>query len=195
MQDFDYCKSEFEWFLSVQYKNISNLKDKINEFCHNFCFDDLYDDNKINELFGNDTESRKRYHKLSYGSNSKDIKDGDDTTLARIIFFLIHIDYNNNEFAIPGLISFSDLGSGYKYKYRGDTINTYSTLFGSENKGKDKFFTDKNERAEIDKFRRKYQTIGNFFILPATTIETSNDKCWNCFTQRYDYVRCVGNRL
>ncbi len=35
------CKNEFEWFLNVQYKDIDNLKDKIKEFCNNFCFDDF----------------------------------------------------------------------------------------------------------------------------------------------------------
>ena len=90
------CKNEFEWFLNVQYNDIDNLKDKIKEFCNNFCFDDLYDETKVNELFDKDLESKEKYYKLSYGSNSKDNKDGDDTTLARIGYFLIHNDSNEN---------------------------------------------------------------------------------------------------
>ena len=187
------CRIEFEWFVNVQYKDIDNLKDKINEFCHNFCFEDLYDETKINKMFGDDTEAKTRYYKLSYGSNSKDIKDGDDTTLARIGYFLIHNDHNENEYAIPGLKSFEDLGSGYKYKYRGDTINTYSTLFGSENKGKDKFFIDSEERNKIDAFRKKYQTFGNFIVFPAATVQLNpNKRKWdsiNTFRGTNEHIR------
>ncbi len=123
--DFDYCKDEFLWFLNVQYGDLKGkIKEQIDEFCHNFCFDDLYNYEAINKLFLN-VEDKKRYIELSYGSNSKDALDCDDTHLARIVYFLIHRDEENNEYALPNLINFSDIGSGYKYKYRGDTINTY----------------------------------------------------------------------
>ena len=187
------CKSEFEWFLNVQYKDIDNIKDKIKEFCNNFCFDDLYDETKVNELFDNDLEAKEKYYKLSYGSNLKDIKDGDDTTLARICYFLIHNDYNENKYAIPGLKSFDDLGSGYKYKYRGDTINTYSTLFGNSNQGRDKFFTSLEEKNKIDFFRKKYQTFGNFVVFPAATVQLdSNKRKWdsiNTFRGINEHIR------
>ena len=174
--DFDYCKDEFLWFLNVQYSDLKGkIKEQIDEFCHNFCFDDLYNYESINKLFLN-VEDKKRYIELSYGSNSKDALDCDDTHLARIVYFLIHRDEENNEFALPNLINFSDIGSGYKYKYRGDTINTYSTLFGSKNQGYEIFFKLCNvEDERVANFRNKYVTMGNFILLSATTVQLNPD--------------------
>ena len=174
--DFDYCKDEFLWFLNVQYGDLKGkIKEQIDEFCHNFCFDDLYNYESINKLFLN-VEDKKRYIELSYGSNSKDALDCDDTHLARIVYFLIHRDEENNEFALPNLINFSDIGSGYKYKYRGDTINTYSTLFGSKNQGYEIFFKLCNvEDERVANFRNKYVTMGNFILLSATTVQLNPD--------------------
>ncbi len=174
--DFDYCKDEFLWFLNVQYSDLKGkIKEQIDEFCHNFCFDDLYNYESINKLFLN-VEDKKRYIELSYGSNSKDALDCDDTHLARIVYFLIHRDEENNEYALPNLINFSDIGSGYKYKYRGDTINTYSTLFGSKNQGYEIFFKLCNvEDERVANFRNKYVTMGNFILLPATTVQLNPD--------------------
>lgn len=174
--DFDYCKDEFLWFLNVQYGDLKGkIKEQIDEFCHNFCFDDLYNYEAINKLFLN-VEDKKRYIELSYGSNSKDALDCDDTHLARIVYFLIHRDEENNEYALPNLINFSDIGSGYKYKYRGDTINTYSTLFGSKNQGYEIFFKLCNvEDERVANFRNRYVTMGNFILLPATTVQLNPD--------------------
>lgn len=174
--DFDYCKDEFLWFLNVQYGDLKGkIKEQIDEFCHNFCFDDLYNYESINKLFLN-VEDKKRYIELSYGSNSKDALDCDDTHLARIVYFLIHRDEENNEYALPNLINFSDIGSGYKYKYRGDTINTYSTLFGSKNQGYEIFFKLCNVEDEgVANFRNRYVTMGNFILLPATTVQLNPD--------------------
>lgn len=174
--DFDYCKDEFLWFLNVQYGDLKGkIKEQIDEFCHNFCFDDLYNYESINRLFLN-VEDKKRYIELGYGSNSKDALDCDDTHLARIVYFLIHRDEENNEYALPNLINFSDIGSGYKYKYRGDTINTYSTLFGSKNQGYEIFFKLCNvEDERVANFRNRYVTMGNFILLPATTVQFNPD--------------------
>ena len=174
--DFDYCKDEFLWFLNVQYSDLKGkINEQIDEFCHNFCFDDLYNYESINKLFLN-VEDKKRYIELSHGSNSKDALDCDDTHLARIVYFLIHRDEENNEYALPNLIKFSDIGSGYKYKYRGDTINTYSTLFGSKNQGYEIFFKLCNvEDERVANFRNKYVTMGNFILLPATTVQLNPD--------------------
>ena len=48
--DFDYCKDEFLWLLNVQYGALKGkIKEQIDEFCHNFCFDDLYNYEAINK--------------------------------------------------------------------------------------------------------------------------------------------------
>jgi len=166
-KDFDYCKEQFEIFLDIKYPKQDRDK-QIKEFCYNFCFDDLYDIEKCKN-----NKERNKYIEYSYGSNDKDVWDCDDTHLARVILFLIHCDREGNKYAIPKLNNFIDIGSGYKYKYRGDTLNTYSTLFGSKNQGYNKFF-DKND--EIEKFRSKYVTIGNFMLLPALSIQLDKNK-------------------
>lgn len=167
-KDFDYCKSEFKKFLEIQYHDISDINKQIKLFCHKFCFDDLYDIEKCKSK-----KEKDKYIEYSYGSNDKDIWDCDDTHLARVVLFLIHCDREGNKYAIPKLYNFIEIGSGYKYKYRGDTLNTYSTLFGSKNQGYDKFF-EKNE--EIEKFRNKYVTIGNFMLLPALSVQLDENK-------------------
>ena len=169
--DFDSCKEEFLWFLNVQYSDLKgNTQEQIDEFCHNFCFDDLYSSESINKLSLN-AEDKKHYLKLCYSSNYSKDWDCDDTHLARIVYFLIHREEENNEYALPNLVNFYDLGSGCEYKYRGDTINTYSTLFGNENQGYEIFFKLCNvEDERVANFRKKYVTMGNFMLLPATTI-------------------------
>lgn len=179
-KDFDYCKEEFKWFLDAQYPNLKGDIDKqIEKFCKNFCFDDLRNIEKINAL-PLDSADKEKYLEYNYGSNYKDNTDCDDTHLARIIYFLIHNDnkINNkiNEYALPRLNKLTDIGSGYKYKYRGDTLNTYSTLFGSKNQGVVKYFNSPNDIKKINKYRQKYVTIGNFWLLPAATVRLNSDK-------------------
>lgn len=175
-KDFDYCKEEFKWFLDAQYPNLKGDIDKqIEKFCKNFCFDDLRDIEKINAL-SLDSADKEKYLEYNYGSNYKDNTDCDDTHLARIIYFLIHNDNKINEYALPGLNKLTDIGSGYKYKYRGDTLNTYSTLFGSKNQGVVKYFNSPNDIKKINEYRQKYVTIGNFSLLPAATVRLNSDK-------------------
>lgn len=169
--DFKDCKEDFKWFLDIRYPK-KDINKQIEEFCNNFCFDELYDIEKINKFCDNE-ENRNKYIEFSYGSNSKDVWDCDDTHLARVILFLIHCDREGNKYAIPKLNKFIDIGSGYRYKYRGDTLNTYSTLFGSKNQGYNKFF-EQNEK--IEKFRDKYVTIGNFILLPALSVQLDENK-------------------
>lgn len=184
--DFDSCKEEFLWFLNVQYSDLKgNTKEQIDEFCHNFCFDDLYSSESINKLSLN-TEDKNHYLKLCYSSNYSKNWHCDDTHLARIVYFLIHRYEENNEYALPHLINFSDLGSGCEYKYRGDTINTYSILFGNENQGYEKFFKLYNvEDERVTNFRKKYVTMGNFMLLPATTIHRISMNSYRGINERY----------
>lgn len=95
--------------------------------------------------------------------------DPDDTMIARCIYCLLW------ETKIPEL-SFENLGNGKKY--RGDTLNTFNTLFGSDKiseNGKsvfenclEKFGFNKDEifKEKILKFKKNYTRIGNFSILP-----------------------------
>jgi hypothetical protein len=82
--------------------------------------------------------------------------DEDDTELARALMFLIW------SVKLPD-ISYEEIGFGRKY--RGDTINTYNTLFGKDDKFKD-YIDDKELIAKILAFKEKYVTIGNFMLMP-----------------------------
>ena len=63
-----------------------------------------------------------------------------------------------------------------KYPFRGDTINSFRSLFGSEDIRRDETFAfraklygaDKNPRLweKINKFSRSYHCIGNFIVIP-----------------------------
>jgi hypothetical protein len=93
--------------------------------------------------------------------------DNDDTELMRCIYVLIFSD------VWPGL-SLNSLG---QYEYRGETMNTYNTLFGqppfpykseSMTPGLDKFPCVPSElRAKAADFRfNTYGRIGNMVVLP-----------------------------
>ena len=101
--------------------------------------------------------------------------DADDTLLARCVYFVIWCN-GDDEYRLPGLVSFDDIGTGRKY--RGETLNTYNTLFGKKDMGVEKFFNNSDEETKtiIKKFRAKYRTIGNFMLLPDIRISVNIDK-------------------
>lgn len=94
--------------------------------------------------------------------------DPDDSELAKAIYVLIWGNDNNVEYKLPDC-SFENIGTGLKY--RGDTLNTFNTLFdkniwwanetNEEIEVKDKEFADL-----VNGFKKIYLTIGNFSILP-----------------------------
>lgn len=84
--------------------------------------------------------------------------DEDNTLLARAIMFLIW------EGKLPELTSFDQIGSGELY--RGETINTFNTLFGKKGEFRD-YIDDNNLIARIDGFKESYVSIGNFMLMPS----------------------------
>lgn len=93
-----------------------------------------------------------------------DTFDGDRT---RIVYAIDKLLYD--EKGIPDF----NLGKNYT----GDTINTFRTLFGNRFTGSEQNFEKdflNNDKTRIElknKFFRAYQQIGNFFILPNSTIK------------------------
>lgn len=95
--------------------------------------------------------------------------DGDRT---RIVYAIDKLLYDQKE--IP------DFKLGPEGNYTGDTINTFRTLFGNrflfqdkkngEEKIEDKFDFDVNLEQHKNAFFWTYQKIGNFYLLPNTTI-------------------------
>lgn len=101
-----------------------------------------------------------------FNGTSNDITkfDGDST---KIVYAINYLLYNHlPEFSIPGFQLVKDIN------YRGETINTFNTLFSKDLKKRNQI---KNlfgaEWAEVEKFKLLYQTIGNFMLLPAKTIQ------------------------
>ena len=112
--------------------------------------------------------------------------DYDDTNLARAIYFIIWKD-------LPEM-DISEIGTGKKY--RGDTLNTFNTMFSADLSrcdilsGGNKELCDK---AEV--FRDICYSLGNFSVLPNISIPLSKNKettinlyrgNWNGWKDFYD---------
>lgn len=103
--------------------------------------------------------------------------DPDDTELMRAIYVLIFSD------VWPGL-TLESLANG---EYRGETMNTYNTLFGAPDwpyhpdtamHGLDKQgYVYPAFRSKVAHFRFKiYQRIGNYVVLPNLALDCEDDK-------------------
>lgn len=113
--------------------------------------------------------------------------DCDDTNLIRAIFFILYND-------IYPELSFIDIGTGRKY--RGDTINTFNSIFGTYDEYSKTtaglVFSRANESlvSKAMKFHSTYHTLGNFILLPnqpefpikrSYTLNTFRGTAWKDF--------------
>lgn len=140
-------------------KELELVKDFIKDYLHN----------NIKELitftFFN-IINNKKYAGTQYNKSEKDF-DGDRTAIVYAIDYLVWKD--------KGLPCFSsDNFNKIENSYSGDTINTFNTLFGSTSEKTERIIailnlTDK-EIKMIDDFKKCYQTIGNFYMLPKNTV-------------------------
>ncbi len=106
--------------------------------------------------------------------------DSDDTELMRAIYCVVYGDTWEN-------LSMENLGDG---KLRGDTINTYNTLFSPP--WAERFTSiwnpDKELLIKINKFQNIVYTMGNMTILPDRRIgEWSINKHRGCHDSWHDY--------
>ena len=106
--------------------------------------------------------------------------DSDDTELMRAIYCLVFGDVWEN-------LSMVNLGDG---KLRGDTLNTYNTLFSQP--WNEKFTAiwnpDDKLKAKMKEFQTICYTIGNMAILPDRRIgEWSINKHRGCHNEWHDY--------
>lgn len=97
-----------------------------------------------------------------FGCNSRGF-DCDDTDLTRAICFLLWGEL------FPDM-TMLDIGTGKKY--RGDTLNTFHTVFGTylpelnSCVGLEKSKASESLRVLANKFHAAYHSIGNFILLP-----------------------------
>ncbi len=153
-------------------KDIINPKDLVTEFidekmsgelknllCFDFLgeleYDRLSDDYKFSEM--------TRLQNKGEG-------DPDDYLIVRAVMYLIWKE------KLPEL-SFEDIGTGRKY--RGDTLNSFRTLFGRDSSIQDKYGFDDRISEKVETFRKRYLTIGNFILLPNRSVEIFTP-CKNC---------------
>lgn len=116
---------------------------------------------------------------IRFGCNGRHF-DCDDTNLARAIYYMLWGDI------FPD-ISLSDIGSGKKY--RGDTLNTFNTVFGTYNlekqtcMGIEKSNSPKDVCRLVNIFHANYHSIGNFILLP-NIAETDRKRAYTFNTYR-----------
>lgn len=133
--------------------------DKIKVFVNKYLDGDI---NRLPEF-----QLSKLWNDNEFGCPGRERFDSDDTELMRAIYVLIFSDI------WPELT----LESLANYEYRGDTLNTYNTLFGSPYKqynhskskhpGLDKFNpTDELSNKAINFRFGIYSTLGNMAVLP-----------------------------
>ncbi len=122
----------------------------------------------INEELNGNIEELKSFpfENLKNDSVYRKTTDGsyhiDDSEIVRSVFFLVW------ENLLPGLDEYNNIGTGKKY--RGDTLNTFNTLFGKEEHSYfrlRKYCDDIPIQEEVlNVFRKTYLTIGNLTLLP-----------------------------
>ena len=87
----------------------------------------------------------------------------DNKIIMQCIYYVVWNSFKDNIYSLPELYSIDDVTDG---KYGGETINTYSTYFGSDDEKLKLYEFNDNEKQIIKTFREKYLTIGNFMLLP-----------------------------
>lgn len=93
--------------------------------------------------------------------------DCDDTNLSRVIYYIVWHDLPEMEL--------SEIGTGKKY--RGDTLNTFNTVF-SKDLSRAELLSDNNIQLldEAESFRSKCYSLGNFSLLPNLSIDGIENK-------------------
>lgn len=115
--------------------------------------------------------------------------DCDDTNIIRAIYVLLWQDL----FPKLNLDNF-----GYLRQYRGDTINTFHTMFGREISGRPGFFAGLEKYSPSDELRQKVRdfgklcsSLGNYVVLPNCFARSTTLNCyrgtnaWRDFFDRF----------
>lgn len=109
--------------------------------------------------------------------------DCDDTELMRCIYVVLFSDVFPN-------LSLETLELSY---FRGDTLNTYNTLFGRPNEnskhpGLDRFVVSNELRLKVEAFQMNYSLIGNMIVLPNIKVKGKSINTYRgCHFQWHDY--------
>ena len=124
------------------------------------------------------------YDSEKYGCPGRQF-DCDDTEIMRAVYVLLWAGY------FPDL-TFDNLGTGKSY--RGDTLNTFHTMFGREIKDRPGFYAglecydpDDSLREKIRLFRSRSSRLGNYTVLPNLSVNGDTLNTWRGCSHLRDY--------
>lgn len=169
-----------------EYENTEDYKKSV-EIVKNF----------VNEILEDDVQNLKIFCFDDLTKYIGDIADPDMFLITQALYIILWGDIYNLTFENMGLWTQCS-----KYPFRGDTMNSFGSLMGKENKRKGKSFAfrakyfgaEKNERLwnKIEEFHKLYHSIGNFIVIPnrGTIINGINGARANFYNKDY----CEGMR-
>ncbi len=85
--------------------------------------------------------------------------DGDDKEISRAVYFLVWGG------VLPCYERPDQIGIG-RGMYRGDTLNTFNSLFGKDLRRAKERISEPRLIKKIEAFKREYCTVGNYMLLP-----------------------------
>jgi len=111
--------------------------------------------------------------------------DCDDTELMRAVYVILWSD------VLPGLQMDN---FGYRKQYRGDTLNTFHTMFGRPIPERPGFFAGVEKYAPTEELREKvrffgskYHTVGNYIVLPNYFAGKTSLNCYRGTNDWHDF--------
>ncbi|MBE6356252.1 MAG: hypothetical protein E7058_03965 [Lentisphaerae bacterium] len=112
--------------------------------------------------------------------------DCDDTNIMRAIYVILWQDL------LPGL-SMNNCGSGSR-QYRGETLNTFHTMFGKANPnypghfyGLEKYAPSDEIREKVRRFRKICHLLGNYAVLPNWRADNTTINCYRGTNDWHDF--------
>lgn len=125
----------------------------------------------VRDVLGGNIEKLKDFDFTDLTTYVGDITDPDMYLITQAIYIILWGDLYDLTFAKMGSWNCKN-----EHAFRGDTMNSFGSLFGKEDKKKDRSFAfrakcynaDQNSRlwAKINRFSKSYHYIGNFIIIP-----------------------------
>lgn len=151
----------------------------------------------VEDVLDGDIENLRDFDFTNLTTYVGDIIDPDMYLITQAIYIILWGDLYD--------LSFEKMGSwnwNNEYAFRGDTLNSFGSLFGKEDKKKGKCFAfrakyfaaDKNPRLwkKINEFHKLYHCVGNFLIIPNRgTLRNGINGARACY---YDNANCEGMR-
>lgn len=127
--------------------------------------------NFLRDVLDGDIEKLRDFDFTDLTTYVGDITDPDMYLITQAIYIILWGDLYDLTFEKMGSWNWNN-----EYAFRGDTMNSFGSLFGKEDRKKDRSFAfraklyhaEENPRlwAKIEKFSKTYHYIGNFILIP-----------------------------